>query len=183
MFRLDGKKTYVIPFSQRHLNDERYYGWLTDYDVIKTINRPDYIIPVPFDDVKRYCEDLMNSKTDIFLALYDKDEESFIGTVKVGSINWFSGTADIGIMIGDKGRWGRGFAQDALNMVCTYLFDVLGMRKLTAGSMAVNKSMITVFQKLGFREEGVFRLQDRFEGGYCDHIYLGCFKTEFVRNK
>jgi RimJ/RimL family protein N-acetyltransferase len=45
--------------------------------------------------------------------------------------------------------------------------------------MAVNPAMLKVFTRLGFREEGVRRLQDRYEDGYCDHIYLGCFADEF----
>jgi RimJ/RimL family protein N-acetyltransferase len=47
--------------------------------------------------------------------------------------------------------------------------------------MAVNGAMIAVFEKLGFREEGRLRAQDRLEdGSFCDHALLGCFPDELV---
>jgi RimJ/RimL family protein N-acetyltransferase len=70
-------------------------------------------------------------------------------------------------------------ATDAICTCGTYLFHDLGLRKLTAGLMGVNEQMLRVFLKLGFVVEGTRRQQDRFEDGYCDHIYLGCFADEF----
>jgi RimJ/RimL family protein N-acetyltransferase len=50
--------------------------------------------------------------------------------------------------------------------------------------MAANPAMIHVFEKLGFQQEGVLRSQDELpEGGYGDHILLGCLKSEFVRGQ
>lgn len=181
MSKLEGNICYLTPFEDKHVNDANYLKWLRDYDVIKTINRLDYIVPVSFEEVKKYCDAVMSSKTDIFMALYYKPEDVFVGTVRISSINWHTRTADIGILIGDKTKWGKGIATDAVSTVGEYLFNVLGMRKLTAGTMGVNKGMIKVFGKLGFQQEGVFRKQDRIEGDYCDHVYFGCFKDEFNR--
>ncbi|KJJ84937.1 N-acetyltransferase GCN5 [Candidatus Omnitrophus magneticus] len=180
MFKLEGKKSFLVSFDEKHLNDPNYFGWLRDYEVIKTINRIDYIKPVSFDAVKEYCQNVMNSQTDIFLAVYDKNSDTFIGTARVSKIDLHARTADIGILIGDKKFWGKGIATDAIRAVCLYLFNIFGMRKLTSGVMAINPGMIKVFEKLGFQKEGVFRKQDRFEGAYYDHIYFGCFKEEFL---
>lgn len=183
MVKLEGRISYLVPFGERHLYDENYLKWLRDYDVIKTINRLDYVItPVKFEEVKQYYEAVTNSKVDIFWALYYKQEDSFIGTVRISKIDRHAGTADVGILIGDKTKWGKGIATDALYTVCKYLFEELETRKLTAGTMAINPAMIRVFEKLGFKQEGVFRKQDRFEDSYCDHIYLGCFRDEFKFN-
>lgn len=182
MFKMEGRNCYLVVFNEMHMNDERYYKWLCDYDVMKTINRIEYIMPIRFEEVKKYCESVINSKTDIFLALYDKNDGSFTGTLRISKIDWHIRTADVGILIGDKSKWGKGIATDAIHTVCGYLFNILGMRKLTSGCMAINVGMIKVFKKLGFQQEGVFRGQDRFEGSYCDHIYFGCFKDEFLFN-
>ncbi len=179
MFRLKGKKSYLLPFEEKHIEDPDYLNWLRDYDVIKTINRLDYVTPVNINDVREYCNNVMKSKNDIFLAIYSSDENKFIGTIRVNNINWYTRIADIGILIGCKDYWGKGIATDSIGAVAKYLFDILGMRKLTAGLMDVNKSMQRVFEKLGFKVEGVMRKTDRFEGEYIDHIYMGCFKDEF----
>lgn len=180
MFKLEGKISYLVPFTEKHLNDKNYLKWLQDYDVIKTINRLEYVnAPVKLAQLKEYYQEVSNSKTNIFLALYFKKEDRFVGTVKVGKINADTKCADVGILIGDKTKWSRGIATDAIHTICVYLFEGLKMRKLTAGAMAVNPAMIKVFEKLGFKQEGVFRKQDKFEDTYCDHIYFGCFRDEF----
>jgi [ribosomal protein S5]-alanine N-acetyltransferase len=179
--RLKGKICHGLPFGEEHLRHPDYLSWLRDYEVIRTLNLPAYWQPVDFEEVARYCRSLMGSDQDHYFALYFSPEEKFVGTVRVGHIDWSCGIGDIGIMLGDRNYWGRGIAQDAVAAAARLAFDDLGLRRLTAGAMAVNQGMIHVFEKLGFKREGCFRKHDRLrEGGYCDHIYLGCFEDEFA---
>ena len=178
--KLDGEISYLIVFNEEHINDQKYLSWLRDYEVMKTINRIEYIEkPIPFEEVQEYCHAVINSAEDIFLALYDKKEDLFIGTVRISKINRHANTADVGILIGDRTKWGKGIATDAIHTACSYLFNTLGVRKITAGCMQENIGMIKVFEKLGFEKEGVFRKQEKIEDRFCDHIYFGCFKSEF----
>ena len=182
MFKLEGNVSYLIPFDDQHLNNKNYFYWLRDYEVIKSINRLDYVVPVSFANVKEYCEKVMSSNTDIFFAVYYKTNNEFIGTLRVNSINWYTRVADIGILIGDKSYWGKGVATDSIYIVSKYLFDILGFRKLSAGLMDINPAMQKVFAKIGFLVEGRIRQKDHFEGNYVDHILMGCFKDEFNIN-
>ena len=179
MPRLEGIKTILEPFVERHLMDPSYLRWLQDYDVIKTINRPDYLRPVSFVEVKEYCETLQRSHTDMFFAILDRKGDRFIGTLRVSQLNWRTRTADIGILIGERGAWGRGLGTDAISTMGRYLFERLGLRRLTAGLMSVNPGMKKVFESLGFQQEGVLRGHDLFEGEYVDHFLMGCMKNEF----
>lgn len=180
--RLEGRLCWLEPFGEAHLRDPDYLAWLRDYEVIRTLNLPSYWEPVPFAEVERYCRALMASANDRFFALHDKADGRFVGTLRAGHIDWLARTADIGVMIGRRERWGRGLAKDAIAALCRWLFDDVGLRRLTAGAMAINPAMIRVFERLGFRREGVMRQHDRLrEGGFCDHVYLGCFRDEFMQ--
>lgn len=176
---LTGKLSYLRTFDDVHLNDPSYMQWVRDYNVIKTLNKIDYLRPVSFEEVKRYCNNIAQSTTDMFFAVYESKANNFIGTLRVSKINWHNRVADIGIMIGSKGHWGKGIASDSIQIICRYLFDQCGLRKLTAGFMAVNPAMGKAFSKVGFKIEGALREQDYFEGKYVDHIYMGCFSNEF----
>lgn len=177
--RIGGQLTYAVPFTTAHLRDPAYLSWLRDKDVVRTLNLPVYMAaPVSETTVEDYCQRMMASERDLFLALHDAATEQFIGTLKAGTIDFHHGIADVGIMIGEKTCWGRGFAFDAIGALAQHLFTVLGLRRLTAGAMAINPAMIAVFEKLGFKREGVLRAQDRYDGGVCDHILLGCFQDE-----
>lgn len=169
----------LIKFSEKFLNDPAYISWLQDYNVIKTLNRPEYSKKVEFKDLENYVKLLLKSNTNIFWAICLKEKEKFIGTLKVSKINYYSKTSDLGIMIGDKNEWGKGYAQQSLKLAGNYLFSQLSMRKLTSGVMSINTPMIKVFKNLGFKQEGVIREQDFFENKYYDHIHYGCFKNEF----
>lgn len=179
--RVSGERTYLEPFSENHLADATYLGWLRDHEVVSTLNLPRYLeTPVPYEEVAEYCRNLMRSPGDLFFAIHLAGNGDFIGTAKAGHINHYAGTADIGIMLGRKDLWGQGLATDALAALCHHLFADTGLRRLTAGVMAINPAMICVFEKLGFRREGVFREQDRLGNDYIDHIHLGCLESEFA---
>ncbi len=178
---IDGSRCLLVAFGPQHRDDEVYLYWLRDPEVVRTLNLPRYLeTPVSKTEVVDYCDALMASKTDLFLAILDQDDHQFVGTIKAGRIDEYAGTADIGIMIGCRERWNRGLATDAITTLAQYLFQRLNLRKLTAGSMACNPSMIRVFERLGFKREGLFREQDRLGDIYYDHIHLGCFRDEFT---
>jgi ribosomal-protein-alanine N-acetyltransferase len=179
--QIAGAEIELRYFSARHSKDAAYRDWLRDPEIVRTLNLPRYLEqPITDAEIDTYVEQITKSPNDLFFAIHHGAEDTFIGTIKAGKIDRYAGHADIGIMIGRKAFWGRGLATDAIATLCQYLFDDAGLRRLTAGSMATNPSMIHVFEKLGFRQEGVFREQDRVsENGYCDHIHLGCLRDEF----
>jgi RimJ/RimL family protein N-acetyltransferase len=180
--RIEGMRCWLEPFAPRHRDNPEYLAWLRDPEVVRTLNLPDYLAaPIPAAKVAAYCDALMASEQDLMLALYDRADGAFVGTVKAGHIDWHAGTADIGIMIGRRDRWGRGLATDAVYHLARHLFHFVGLRKITAGSMANNAGMIRVFERLGFVREGVFRRQDRLGDQYIDHIHFGCFAEELRR--
>lgn len=178
--KLGGKLIYLVPFGTEHLQAPEYLAWLRDYEVVKTINRPEYLEPIPFEEVKQYVETLWKSDNDIFMAVMNRTGNRFVGTVRAARIDRRTLTADLGILIGDRNYWGSGVATDALSTLAEYLFQELGLRRLTAGLLEPNRAMLRVFEKLGFVREGVFRKHDLYEGEYVDHIHLGCFQNEFV---
>jgi len=179
MFKLEGKVSYLIPFDDDHLNNPTYFTWLRNYEVVRTINCLNYICPISFDEVKEYYENLIKSKNDMFFAIYFRENDKFIGTIRVNRINWYTRIANIGILIGEQDYWGKGVATDSIFVIAEYLFRILGMRKLVGNYMEINPGMGKVFNKLGFKVEGKFRKADSFEGEYIDHIYVGCLKEEF----
>jgi len=176
---LAGSRARCVRFSMRHLEAPDYAAWLNDPTVVRTLNLPSYRGGVSFETLRDYCEGLMASPNDLYLAIHDRADDAFVGTAKAGHISWHAGTADIGIMIGRRDRWGRGLGGDAVSILCAHLFENVGLRKLTAGAMAINPAVVRLFENLGFRREAVLRRQDAVDDGYCDHLLFGVFRDEF----
>lgn len=180
---MQGNFTHICAFDGAHLSDPRYYRWITDFEVVRYIGRDELLAGISFPEVEQYVQQLWDSPFCSFLAVYHTESNTFIGTAKV---NFSSergrrhGLADIGIMLGDRDYWGKGLATDVLRVVSNFAFDVLGARKLTAGAMAQNAAVVKAFLRIGYVEEGRLRRQDALDGGYCDHILLGCFKGDLI---
>jgi ribosomal-protein-alanine N-acetyltransferase len=173
---------YLVPFAEKHLNDEKYLLWLRDQEVIKYIGREEYFGEIFFDEIKKYVTSVWENKYVSFWAVYLSEYNKFIGTVKINYFNEAglkSKTADIGIMIGERSIWGKGIAGFTLSLVCEYGFNQLSARKLTAGALANNIAVIKAFKKIGFVEEGRIRSRLLIGGEYHDHVLMGCFPNEF----
>jgi CMP-N-acetylneuraminic acid synthetase/RimJ/RimL family protein N-acetyltransferase len=177
---LQGKMIRLEEFTEKHLHDPNYYTWLQDKEVVEMIGRPDYLTAFPFCIIEDYVMNVKSSSNAYFFALYFKKNARFIGTVKLGSIDWQNRSADVGILIGDKQYWGKGISKDAVLTVSLYAFEKLGMRKLTGGCLSTNIAMRRCFERVGFMKEAVLRKKVPFKGKFVDHILYGVFKDELV---
>jgi len=179
--KIIGDKTYLVPFTEEHLNNPRYYEWLSDIEVIKYIGREEYLMPVQFKEVQEYVQNLWKDEKCAFFAAYRTKDNKFLGSAKMNYVNeagFRDRIVDIGIMVGEKSCWGQGLATDILMSMCRYSFEVLGARKLSAGAVSDNVGVLKAFSKIGFFEEGRLRKKVFVEGKYIDHVLLGCFQEE-----
>lgn len=183
MLKLEGEKTYLVPFAERHLEDSRYFEWLTDLEVVRLIGRDEYLRPIRLERVREYVEGLWRNEFASFFAVHLLQGDEFVGTVKL-SYGDHAGVAnrcaDVGVMIGARKYWGQGLATDALYTLCRYAFETLGARKLTAGTIAGNDGVVKAFTRIGFVEEGRLRKKIYVGGEFRDHLLLGCLRGELV---
>ncbi len=179
MFRFDGTQISIREFTDKESNDESYYEWLRDYSVVRNIGRMEYLKPISRDTIRNYLHTILSSPNDSMFAIYKLFEEKFIGTLKIGHIDWRTGVCDLGIMIGDPGSRGRGYSYEAVNLGCDYAFRILSLRKITGGTYSDNTPMIKAFLNAGFIEEGRKRMELLVGGEYMDHVLFGLFRNEF----
>jgi RimJ/RimL family protein N-acetyltransferase len=87
--------------------------------------------------------------------------------------------ADLGIMIGEKEYWNRGYGTDAMMTVLRFAFYQMNLNKVSLGVFEFNDRAHAMYQKLGFVEEGRAR-EDYFQDGrYWDIIRMSVLRREF----
>jgi RimJ/RimL family protein N-acetyltransferase len=151
---------------------DTYVSWLND----PAINR---YLEVRFsshsiESVRNTVSAFNDSPDSLLLGIFLKAPRRHIGNIKLGPIDPMHGRGDIGIVIGDKACWGKGFATDAIVALVDYAFGTLGLTKLIAGCYSNNLGSMKAFLKVGFEEEG--RLKDYWsspDGGREDEVLLG----------
>ena len=130
------------------------------------------------ESLRRYVTAQRDDPSTLLLAIVLIEGDRHIGNVKLGPIDRNHLSADIGILIGDRGSWGLGYASEAIAALSSYAFAELGLRKLTAGSYAPNVGSIRAFEKAGFRREGLQSGQYVCEGERVDGVLLGRLAAE-----
>ena len=175
---ITGNLIYLEPFKRQHLDNPDYFQWLQDIEVTRYIGREEFFTGVSYQEVVDYVEGLWKTESSIFFAVHVIATTKFIGTAKLNffsSSGMRSGIADLGLMIGDRGFWGRGIGTDVISTLSEYAFQSLGVRKLTAGAIASNIGVVRAFKRSGYVEEGFLKQQFLIEDTYHDQVLLARF--------
>jgi RimJ/RimL family protein N-acetyltransferase len=89
-----------------------------------------------------------------------------IGTCGLRGIDSEAGTAFLGIMIGEKRLWDKGYGTVATSGLLEYAFHDLGLREVRLSCHRDNRRALRCYEKAGFRpssrkpERGRVRLED-----------------------
>lgn len=137
---------------RRELLTDRYANWLNDPEVVRYSEQRHAKHTI--DSCIQYWERAIASDN-LFLSMELLDDTPcHIGNISV-DVDIPNLSADISIMIGDKHAWGRGYASKAWVAVMNYLLNDIGFRRVTAGTMEVNHSMIRLIERTGMKVDCV----------------------------
>ena len=106
-------------------------------------------------------------------------EDKLIGTASLVP-NWVHADAMLGIIIGDRDYWGRGYGTDAMELILQYGFLELNLHRITLGVHSYNARARRVYEKVGFKVEGVMRGDTLKEGRRTDGVEMGILRQEWL---
>lgn len=168
-----GRKVSLRPFAALDITP-KYIGWLNDPQVVRFSNQRFRIHT--FESCHAYLLSFEGSANN-FLAICDLETSSMLGTITVHrSVN--HGTADIGIMIGERSFWSKGIGADAFCTVMAKLIESGEIRKVTAGSLAVNISMVRIMERAGMKLEATRYDQEIVQGVPVNVVYYAKFRDD-----
>ncbi len=128
---------------------------------------------------------LINSFSDRFekgvgmaWAITLKPVGTFIGTCSYEKIDRENLSGEIGYDL-LKQFWGHGYMTEALGAIIDYGFGHLGLNRIEAHTTAINTGSISLLQRLGFSEEGVFRESSFFRGEFRDDCQYSLLRREW----
>jgi RimJ/RimL family protein N-acetyltransferase len=134
--------------------------------------------PRPLSLVQEYFQERAKDKDSQNFAI--EADGLFIGTCGLFNADLRSGTAEVGIGIGDRAYWGRGYGREALTLLIDYGFRMQNFRKLCLEVHGSNERAIRSYRAVGFVEEGRQREQVWSGGRYEDTVLMGLFRSDFT---
>jgi RimJ/RimL family protein N-acetyltransferase len=77
-----------------------------------------------------------------------------VGDCSLFDIDHAAGTAELGLIIGEKDSWNRGYAMETIALLARYAFNLLELSNVILHVYDFNERAIAAYRKAGFREAG-----------------------------
>lgn len=100
-----------------------------------------------------------------------------VGTVMISGIDAANGVGNMNVKV-LPAHQRKGVAKQALMMACNLAFEELKLECLTANILSYNTASYKLFQKIGFRQDGILRSRVVKNGERYDLLALSLLKTE-----
>jgi Acetyltransferases, including N-acetylases of ribosomal proteins len=157
--------------------DGRWADWFNDPVVTKYQGKGFY--PHTQEAQKAYYEHLLDSRTDVVLAIIDRETGVHIGNVGLHQIDLLHRTAVLGIVLGEKAAWGRGIGAKSWRAITNYGFKVLNLNKICATVMDGNEASLKCALASGYVVEGRQAQQMFKDGKYRALIHVGLLRENW----
>jgi RimJ/RimL family protein N-acetyltransferase len=109
-------------------------------------------------------------------------EDKLIGDIGLYIVNWSSRDAFVGLGIGERDFWGRGYGTDAMQLILRYAFMEVNLRRVTLTVFEYNPRAIRSYEKAGFRHEGRLRKLLHRDGKRYDELFMGILRDEWMES-
>jgi RimJ/RimL family protein N-acetyltransferase len=86
----------------------------------------------------------------------------------------------MGISVGDREYWGKGYGTDAVRLILQYGFIELNLRRISLGLHAYNERALKSYEKAGFKMEGRMRGEGWRDGVHYDSLWMGILREEWL---
>jgi len=168
-----GTKCYLSPM--RAEDAPVYTKWFNDLEVQRSC-----VIPVPVITLEAEQEWIANAaqQGDVVFAIVDAAEHRLIGNTGLHRIEPLNRTAELGIVIGEKDCWDKGYGSEATLLMLDYGFNVLNLHSVMLRAYAFNERALACYRKCGFREIGRRREAKVIAGRCWDEIYMDILDSE-----
>ena len=111
--------------------------------------------------------------------IIETEEGIPIGRIFYEHLNAKHRRTELGIQIGEKEYWGRGYGTDATITFLDYLFNERGLHRVYLRLQSYNTRALKCYEKCGFIQEGILRHNTFTRGEYHDDLVMGILCDEF----
>jgi len=173
---LETDRFLIEPFSEKHLT-ERYVAWLNDPEVIRLSEQRFHTHTM--DSCRQYMLSFEGTPNYFWAVLSKDSQEGHVGNVNA-YVDARNGVADIGILMGERKVWGKGYGLEVFRGVTSFLFRDVRVRKVTAGTTSINQGMLRIMERMGMEPDGRRVRHVIVDGREVDLVYGALFRVRWL---
>lgn len=143
---IEGERIYLRPLKEEDASED-YCSWINNMEVNKYIDSKETTI----EELKKYINKRWYDPNCLFLGIFLKNKDIHIGNIKLEPIDYEKRKATLGILIGEKEYWNKGYATETLKTLTSYAFNNLRLNEINLGVYKENIGAIKAYEKTGFK--------------------------------
>jgi RimJ/RimL family protein N-acetyltransferase len=146
--KLEGEKIYLKPFTKKYAAD--WVRWTQDEEVTRYSVMRSYTLE---EELKFIEEREKNPDPDLILGIFLKENDKIIGNCGTHKPDnkKYAGKTFVGIIIGEKNEWGKGYGTDAMKTLLKYAKEKLGLKEVYLNVDIPNIPAQKCYKKCGFK--------------------------------
>ena len=166
----------------RHVEREdlpRFVAWLNDPEVRHGLAM---YLPLSQVEEEQWFENVLKHERDerpLVIEVKDQDGWTMIGNSGFFNIDWRNRGAELGIVIGDKAYWNKGYGTEATRLLLHHGFPTLNLHRICLRVYEENMRAIRAYEKAGFVHEGRMRQAEFRDGKYLDVLLMSVLRPEW----
>ena len=157
----------------------RFVEWLNDPEVRQGLM---IHLPLSMESEEEWFEGILKrSAYEQPLVIEVRQEEKWqpVGNLGFFNIDWRCRSAEVGIFIGDKIFWNRGYGTEAMRLALKHGFETLNLNRIMLDVYETNPRAIRSYEKAGFVHEGRKRQAMFKNGRYFDILIMSMLREEW----
>ncbi|WP_375143016.1 GNAT family N-acetyltransferase [Paenibacillus sp. D2_2] len=170
---LEGKKVYLRPIEAADTN--WYFSTLYDKETRRLTGTQRHHTR---EQIASYIEAKSQDSSSVLLLIATCSDDAPIGDIAIQDIDTMNRNANIRIALTD-GSQNKGYGTEALQLMLEYGFGVLNLHRIELNVFSYNHRAVRVYEKVGFKQEGVQREALFYNHEYHDSILMSILEDEY----
>jgi RimJ/RimL family protein N-acetyltransferase len=130
-------------------------------------------------ELQRWLTQAHEARDGFVFGIRRLEVDALIGYVELDGILWNQQTGFIALGIGERDNWDRGYGTEALQLAMRFAFDELNLHRVSLNVFSYNRRAMALYEKLGFRQEGLQREVVQRDGRRHDLVWYGLLRREW----
>lgn len=160
-----------------------FHKWVNDPEVTRHLVLS---LPMSMVDEENWFNSMnqrpQNEKV-LVIEIRDGEGWRMIGNCGVFAVDSVARCGELGIMIGEKSEWDKGYGTETIALLAQHCFETLNFNRVFLQVYAENERGKHAYEKAGFVEEGRLREAVYKHGKYDDVFVMSILRSEWNGKK
>lgn len=156
-----------------------FVRWFNDPEVCENLS---VYLPMSLVDEEKWFEGRSQCHPEeriLNIEARDGEGWTLIGNCSFVNFDRRVRSAEVGIVIGEKEYWNRGYGTETMQLLLKHGFENINLNRIQLRVYETNPRAIRVYEKVGFVHEGRLRQAQYKHGAYLDVLVMSVLRSEW----